>query len=590
LHLLAIVSARHGRAEAAVRHLRRATTVNPGHPGAWCALGSLLHDLGNYPEAVAAFDRALALRADIREAWFFRGAALSRAGRSGEALVDVDRALALGLNDANLQVTRAAILINLGRAREAAESCHRALALQPDLAVAHVNLAGALYLMEDMGAEAAGRKAVSLAPADANAHAHLGASLLRGGSLDEALSHLTRATELNPSHPTAHNTRALCLMDLGRADEARESCRRAITLQPNRSDAYTTRGLLQPDPESALRDFDKAISLNPDAIEPRFNKGLCLLQQGDFHAGWELYEFRPKPKMKGAGRDRLWNGSEDVAGKCVLTYAEQGLGDTIQFSRFAKLRAARGAQVVLSLQDSLCGLFDGFDGGIRVIGRASPLPAFDRHIPLLSLPRVFGTTLEAVGTEVPYLSATDERIAKWRDRLGAAKGRRIGIRWQGSTTRADVGRSFRLHELAPLAAVPQVQLMSLQKDAGIEQLLLPRDWPVTVPGEEFDFLDTAALMTLCDLVITSDTSVAHLAGALGCPTWVALKHRPDWRWMLQRNDSPWYPTVRLFRQDVPGDWPGVFTRMQAALAGASAPGGSSSDDPVSPRSGSMNFS
>lgn len=572
LHLYALVCARRGRAEAAVQHLRRALEVNPGHPGAWCTLGSLLSDLGKVSEAIVAFTRGLTLRPDLREAWFFRGTAQLRAGRSSEALADLDRALALGIDDANIHITRAAVLINLGRPREAAESSRRALAHQPHLAVAHVNLAGALYQMDDPGgAAAACRTALSLAPADPNAHAYLGASLLQLRSTEEALAHLERAIQIDPGHAMAHNTRALCLMELGRAEEALESCERAIHLQPHLAHAYNTRGMLQTDAALALRDFDQAISLQPESIEPRFNKSVCLLLHGDFGAGWDLYEFRPKPRVRGVARDQLWNGSEDVAGKRILTYAEQGLGDTIQFARFAKALAARGAHVMLSVQDCLCDLFRGFDPRITVIARSSPIPEFDRHVPLLSLPRFFGTTAEAIPTETPYLFARKDRIAKWESQLGAPQGRRIGIRWQGSTGRVDLGRSFRLQELAPIAALPQVELVSLQKDAGSEQLSLPRDWPVTTLDQDFEtdasqaFLDVAALMQLFDLIITSDTSIAHLAGALGRPTWVALKHTPDWRWMLERSDSPWYPTLRLFRQSSPGDWSGVFASMRAAL-------------------------
>ena len=573
LHLQALVCARRGRADAAVQHLRRALQVNPGHPGAWCTLGSLLSDLGEVSEAIVAFTRGLTLRPDLREAWLFRGTAQMRAGRSGEALADLDRALALGLDDANVHVTRAAALINLGRPREAAESSRRALAHQPNLTVAHVNLAAALYQMDDpSGAAAACRAALALAPEDPNAHAYLGASLLQLRSMEEALGHLERAVEIDPGHAKAYNTRALCLMELGRAQEALESCQRAIHLQPNLAHAYNTRGMLQTDTALALRDFDQAIALQPESIEARFNKSVCLLLHGDFRAGWDLYEFRPKPQVRGIARDQLWNGSEDVTGKRILTYAEQGLGDTIQFARFAKALAARGAHVMLSVQDCLCELFRGFDSRITVIARSSPIPEFDRHVPLLSLPRFLGATAEAISAETPYLFAKKERIAKWENQLGAPKGRRIGIRWQGSTGRVDLGRSFRLQELAPIAGLRQMELVSLQKDAGTEQLSLPRGWPVTELGQNFEadpsqaFLDVAALMQLFDLVITSDTSIAHLAGALGRPTWVALKHTPDWRWMLERSDSPWYPTLRLFRQPSPGDWSGVFASMRAALS------------------------
>ncbi len=540
-------------------------------------MGSLLIDLGHISEAIGALNRAIALRPEFREARILRAGALLRARQLTEALADVDRALALGADDAHVHVIRAAVLIDLQRPSDAAESCRRALARQPHLAAAHVNLAGALHQMGDhAGAAAAARAALAVAPTDANAHAHLGASLMHLGSLNEALASLTRAIELDPRHAMAHNTRALCLFDLGRAAEALESCQSAIELQPDRPDAYNTRGLLQMQTDAALaiRDFERALALQRSASEPRFNKGVCLLQRGDFREGWELYEFRKRPLLREIDRDRLWNGSEDIAGKRFLTCAEQGLGDTIQFSRYAKVLAARGAEVVLCVQDCLCALLSRLDPRVTVIGQHDPLPEFDRHFPLLSLPRALGTRLESIPSGVPYLSAREDRIAKWRDRLGASSGRRIGIRWQGSTGRVDKGRSFELQEFAPIASLEKMELVSLQKGPGSEQLSLARDWPVTTLGEDFEaderhsFLDVAAIMQLVNLVITSDTSIAHLAGALGRPTWVLLKHNPDWRWMLGRSDSPWYPTMRLFRQPRAGDWAAAFATVRAALESA----------------------
>jgi hypothetical protein len=353
-------------------------------------------------------------------------------------------------------------------------------------------------------------------------------------------------------------------MDLDRQAEAFENCQRAIDAQPRRYDAYNTRGMLQSDPEPAIADFERAIALKPDAYEPRFNKGAHLLRRGEFKEGWELYEFRPKPGGHFSGLDsgRLWNGSENISGKTFFTYAEQGLGDTIQFCRYAKLLAARGARVVLAVDERLVALLRVLDPNVTVIGYREGVPEFDRHCALLSLPRAFGTRESTIPAGIPYLFANAGDVTRWRDRLGEPAERRIGIRWQGSTGRVDRGRSFELREFASLARIESVELLSLQEGAGSEQLELPRDWPVTALGAN---LDTAAVMQLVGLVITSDTSIAHLAGALGRPVWVALKYLPEWRWMLARDDSPWYPTMRLFRQPRPGDWPAVFASMRAAL-------------------------
>lgn len=568
LHLCGLVALRRRRPEAAFAHLHRAAEVNPSHAGVWYLMGCLLSDLGRYAEASESLSRALTLQPDLVEARVSRATVLARAGRPHDALADLDRALALGADNAYVHVVRASVLIDLKRAAEAAASCRRALERQPSLPEAHVNLGAALYLSGDhAGAADACRAALKVSPANASAHAYLGCSLLELGWLEEALTSLTRAVELDSKLYIAHNARALCLLELDRRAEALESCRRALDSQPLRSEAYNTRGMLQEDPALALADFERAIELGPEAREPRYNKATRLLRRGDFRAGWELYAFRPAlGSFSAFDPGRLWNGSEDIAGRTFLTYGEQGLGDTIQFCRYAKLLLGQGAQVVLAVHDELVSLLRGLNSGITVIGFSTRAPQFDRHCALLDLPRVFGTTESTIPAGVPYLLPRAEYVTKWRERLGEPAGRRIGIRWQGSTGRVDRGRSFGLCEFAPLALLEGVELLSLQKGAGSEQLDLPRAWPVTTPvGDLESFLDTAAVMQLVDLVITSDTSIAHLAGALGRPVWVALQHLPDWRWMLGRDDSPWYPTMRLFRQPCPGDWASVFESVCAAL-------------------------
>ena len=534
LHLCAVVALRRNKPDSALTHLRRAADVNPAHAGVWYLMGSLLASAGQPREALAALDRALELRAD----------------------------------GAELHVIRASVMIDLRMPTEAVASCRRALERQPGLPSALVNLGAALYLSGDYAAAAdACRDAVKVSPGTASAHAYLGCSLLELQRPEEALSSLTEAIRLDPKQSVAHNARALCLLDLGRRAEALESCQRAIDAQPQRHDAYNTRGMLQDDPLLAIADFERAIALKPDADEPRYNKGTRLLRRGDFREGWELYEFRPRRgPYSGFEPARLWNGSEEIAGRTFFTYAEQGLGDAIQFCRYAKLLAARGARVVLAVHEDLRGLLRDLDPGVSVIAFGESVPEFDRHCALLSLPRVFGTTESTIPAEGPYLFPRSDYIAIWSDRMGSPAGRRIGIRWQGSTGSIDRGRSFALREFAPVGGVAGLELVSLQKGPGSEQLAEAREWPVKTLGFELEsLLDTAAVMQLVDLVITSDTSIAHLAGALGRPVWVVLKHMPDWRWMLGRDDSPWYPTMRLFRQPRPGDWSEVFERVAAAL-------------------------
>jgi hypothetical protein len=266
----------------------------------------------------------------------------------------------------------------------------------------------------------------------------------------------------------------------------------------------------------------------------------------------------------------MWRGEAGLAGKTLFVYADQALGDTVQFCRYAKLAAERGARVVLAVQPRLCELLRGLSPQIRVIAQAEEAGSYDYQCALASLPLAFATTLADVPAAVPYLSADPRRAARWRERIGEA-GFKIGIAWQGSRNRIDVGRSVPLEFFVPLAGLPGVRLISLQKGEALEQLRGSQSFPLELLGDDFDagpqaFLDSAAVMSQLDLLITCDTALAHLAGALGRPIWVALKHVPDWRWLLDREDSPWYPSMRLFRQSRRGDWEGVFAAIHAELA------------------------
>lgn len=384
---------------------------------------------------------------------------------------------------------------------------------------------------------------LAIDPFQADAHFGRGAVLHAQGKPGEALIHYDRALEIQPSLATALNDRGLALRQTG-------------------------------DLAGALESYDAAIALMPDCADFRFGKAMCLLQLGRHQEGWRLYEWRKArilavaPPPPGA---LPWRG-ENPAGKTLLIQAEQGLGDTIQFCRYAALPGAQGARVVLQVQERLTRLIQTLPFPVTVIGEEAPPPACDYHVMLMSLPSRYDT----IPSSVPYLAAEPARIAAWRRKIGAG-GLKIGISWQGERKWAgkekswDIGRSFPLSLFEAIAAIPNVRLISLQKNDGVEQLnSLPPGMKVESLGDDFDsgpqaFLDTAAVMQSLDLVITADTAVAHLAGALCRPVWLALRHAPDWRWLLAREDSPWYPTMHLFRQTVPGDWRGPFDRMAAAL-------------------------
>jgi len=579
LHLCGVLAAQSGRPERAVELIRRALATNANVAAAHRHLGNSLRDLGRFEEAQASYTRAIELRADFKEAHVNRAMLQLTLCNATAALADFDRALALGANDAQVHTLRASALISLAKPVEAIASCDLALACDPDFAFAYINRAAAGHVLgHHQQALESADKAISLRPDDGDAHRHRGAALYALRRLDEALDSLDRAIILKPDSAFAHSLRALCLLDLQRPMIALQSAERAGMLRPELADAHNTRGLALAELgqfDAAMASFDRAIALQPQLSEPLFNKGLRYLQSGDFERGLELYERRPMADRAAESRDApRWDGMGDIAGKRFLTYAEQGLGDTIQFSRYALLLAARGARVVLSVQEGLCALMRTLSSDIEVIGAAERPAHIEFQCPLLSLPRLLRTRIETIPAPCPYLRPQPERVAMWRERLGAG-GRLIGIRWQGSTGRADTGRSFSLRYFAAIARIPGIRLISLQRDAGTEQLLeLQCDWSVEDFGAQWvavgveAFLDTAAFMSALDLVITSDTSIAHLSGALGLPTWVALKHMPDWRWMLEREDCPWYPTMRLFRQPEPGAWQPVFDRMRRELEGS----------------------
>jgi tetratricopeptide (TPR) repeat protein len=547
-------------------------------------LANAFRDLGRLEEALGSYGTAIELRRDFKEAYVNRALVLLLLHRPAEALGDFDHAIFLGADDAQLHTFRGSALIDLNRPAEAEASCERAISKQPSFIDAHVNRAASLYLLERYDeAILSSDRALRLDETHGDAHAHRGAALYALRRLDEALACLERATALNPKSAFAHNLRALCLLDLQRPEQALESCDRAIALSPHLADAHNTRGLTLGDLqrfEAAVASFDQAIALRPGVAEPYFNKGIRYLQAGDFHQGWELYERRPianRPAPFSARAGTLWDGTQEIAGKTLHIYSEQGLGDTVQFCRYAKLLEARGARVILAVQETLCTLLRGLGPHIEVIGSSQIPRDYDFHCPLLSLPRALGTRLDSIPAGVPYLRPDPVRVSKWREWLGM-EGRLIGIRWQGSTGRADAGRSFPVRHFERLARIPGVRLISLQKGVGVEQLLESRNWQVEDLGSDFEppgpdaFLDVVAVMELLELVISSDTSIAHLAGALGRPTWLALKHVPDWRWMLDREDSPWYPTMRLFRQPRPGEWGSVFDRMYSEIRKGRPPG------------------
>jgi tetratricopeptide (TPR) repeat protein len=541
LYLLGIIAGRAGRAHEAIELLSRALSVNPASADAHYNRGVALGELKRNPEALASYERAIALKPDYVDAHYNRGVALGDLERHAEAL----------------------------------ESYERAIALQPDYAEAHNNRGVALsYLQRHAEALASYERAIALKPAYANAYNDRGVALGELNRLTEALESYERAIALKPDYAEAFNNRGNVLIDLERPAEACASFERALALKPDYAEAYYNRGNALRELHrhvDAVASYERALALRPDYASAHWNLADCCLLLGDFARGWEEYEWRWKLAKREKGRrdfvQPLWLGAQPVKGLTILLHSELGLGDTLLFCRYAKEVATLGAKVVLEVQSPLLPLLVDLEGVTEVLPVGAPLPAFDCHCPLLSLPLAFKTDLCNIPARVPYVRSDPARVGAWQARLGPKSKPRVGLVWSGSVALRNDKRSMALSDMLPLAS-NRAEWISLQKevrDADISLLASRAD--LRHMGDELkDFADTAALVELMDVVVTVDTSVANLAGAMGKPVWILLPFNPhDWRWMLDREDSPWYPTARLFRQPTVGDWASVIRRVDEEL-------------------------
>jgi tetratricopeptide (TPR) repeat protein len=464
----------------------------------------------------------------------------------------------------------------LGRGDVAVDLLRRAIALRPNFADAYSNLANALTSNGQLDqAVTACRQAIDLNPNLPEAHNNLGNALKDKGEIDQAIAAHRQAIALNPRLAEAHYNLGNALRDKGELGKAIAAYRQAIAVKPNYVDAHVNLGDAlkeQGQLDEAIAAFRQAIVLRPGFAEVHSNLALALLTRGHFQEGWQEFEWRWKcedsPALGNLAQP-LWEG-RPLEGRTILLHAEQGLGDAIQFIRYLPLVEQRGGRLVILCHTQLQRLFQANAGRWQVVTQAQPLPAFDLHCPLVSLPRVFGTNLGNIPKESPYLHADAEEARKWQDRLAKHSPLvKVGLVWAGRPAHTnDRNRSMKLARLAPLGQAPGVRFFSLQKgEAAAEAKTPPLGMELVDWTQELkDFADTAALIANLDLVIAVDTAVAHLAGAMGKPVWTLLPFVPDWRWMLQRQDSPWYPTMRLFRQPCRGDWDSVIARVVDALS------------------------
>jgi len=507
-----------------------------------CRIAVDFHARGNLAEAERLYAEILGHEPNNFLTRHMLGLVRYQQGRIPEALNLIGSALKLNPHDAAALSNYGLVLEAMGRFEEALAFYGKAIAENPGFAEAYSNRGDTLQALERFPeAVASYGQAIERKPDHAEAWNNRGSALLRLGRLNEALADYGKATALRPRFADAWCNRGKALHALGRFDEA-------------------------------LAAFDKAIEQRPDYADARLNKSLVELLLGKFDSGWRNYEGRKEtfvPPAKGKFPPLLTSRA-DAPGKTILVHGEQGLGDTIQFFRYVGMLRDAGARVLFAPQKQLIRLLRSAGDGYELVDLDERSLSFDHHVPLMSLPLLFGTVLENIPAKVPYLFAEDGPVQKWRDRLGG-HGFKIGICWKGKSTYPhDASRSLALAHFEKLSRLPHVRLISLHKGEGEGELnALPDRMIVERLGDDFDadaFVDTAAVMKCLDLVVTSDTSIPHLAGALGVPVWVALSHVPDWRWLLDRADSPWYPTMRLFRQPARGDWTSVFSGIATELA------------------------
>jgi tetratricopeptide (TPR) repeat protein len=588
-HLLGLTAFQTGDFEGGVAALRRSIALHPRDAAAHGNLANGLRHLGRRDEALHHYAQALAVDPGFLDALVNRAALLTTLGRLEEALADYDRALALQPGNPVLHTHRGNLLLDLGRPEDALASYNQVAAAMPELAEAWGNLANALYeLGRTEEALAAGDRAIAINPQSAQGHANRGNALLRLNRAAEALVSYQRAADLEPGMAQAWSNGGNALRVLGRHEEAIERCARAVALDPayveprlNRACALAELGRH----DEALEDYRVALEIAPGRPEAELAAAVCRLTLGDFERGWALYDARQRIKdRRHYARtfdhpQPLWLGQTSLEGKTILLRGEQGLGDILQFCRYAPLVKALGARVVLEAEPPLMRVLRTLDGVDELIAHGDPLPDFDVHCPLMSLPLAFGTTVKTIPAAVPYLAAEPDRVGAWAARLGPKTRPRVGLVWSGGVRHdhVDFGalnerRNIPLSKFAPFKGL-DVEFVSLQKgDPAEGELAALRasgwDGPdiVGLTAHIGDFADTAALIENLDLVVAVDTSTAHMAGALGRPVWILNRYDACWRWLNRREDSPWYPTARLFHQSRFGDWDELLARVRAALA------------------------
>ena len=612
LQLLGMLSAQTGQFAKAVDFLKKASRINPSHADCYSNLANALKELNRYEEALLNYDRAIRINPDFALTHFNRGVTLQELNRLDEALksynrairVDpnyphshsnrglilkelkrfdealesYDRAISINSDFAHTHSNRGLILKELNRYNEALESCDQAILINPDYAEAYSNRGLILHELKhfDKALESFDR-AISIKPDFAEAYFSRGLTLQELKHFNEALKSYDQAIHIKPNYAEALTNRGVTLQELKCLNDALESYDRAIYIKPDYTLAYINRGNALQELkriDEALSSFNKALSIKPNDALAHLNLSLCNLLGGNFRDGWQGYEWRMKaeaisnPTEVRNFSEPRWRGADSLKDKTILLYAEQGLGDTIQFCRYVSLVAELGAKVILEVQRPLVKLLRGLEGVHQIVAMGDALPEFDYQCPLLSLPLAFKTELHTIPPITHLITSDPDKIAKWQTQLGKKSKPRIGLVWSSvSGFKNDHLRSITLLEL--LKALPKegFEYICLQKEIKeTDKEVLEANPQIRFVGNHLeDFTDTAALIECVDLVISTCTSVPHLSSSLGKETWLMLSYIPYWLWLLDRNDSPWYPSAKLYRQEKMRDWDGVLENVKSDL-------------------------
>ncbi|MDB9696814.1 tetratricopeptide repeat protein [Amylibacter sp.] len=561
--------------EQRLNEANKALSIKPNNADGFYNMGIALQKQNKLEEAIEAYNKALAIKPDNANAYSNMGIALKDQGKLEEAIEAYNKALAIKPDNADAYSNMGIALQKQNKLEEAIEAYNKALAIKPDNANAYYNM-GIVLKEQNKLVEAikAYNKAIAIKPDDADAYNNMGIALKDQGKLEEAIEAYNKALSIKPDNADAYNNMGNALKDQDKLEEAVEAYNKALSIKPDNADAYNNMGNALKDQdklEEAIKAYNNALIIKPDYADAHHNLSFALLINGRLKDGLEEYEWRLRKKKRTADPARtnfIWDGKQSLNNKRFVTYEEQGLGDIIQFCRYLPFLEQRGADVSFKVKPALHALLQTLDSDVTLSTTYPDETQIDFEAPLMSLPHLFKTHLKIIPSTIPYLYANRDRTKTWGERLRTDRFK-IGICWQGSKTKVDVGRSFPLSLFEGISKAPNVELISLHKGEG-EHQIESINFDLTTLGADFDFgddafLDTAAVMMNCDLIITSDTAVAHLAGSLGCQTWVALKHVPDWRWMLDRSDSPWYSTMTLYRQKTPGDWACVFDAINRNL-------------------------